>query len=504
MSTLNLLPFIATQNALAKREERLPVFIYSDANKLEIPESLNTWFNKIEDYLNGMRLFGQETGRKEDGYGERTYHWKDLEDFINILRSIGLSKTYPDFMQDFPTEQGWSFPEMKTEIIKAGALGNEEGHDIHVREVFLDGLSFDQIYVGIKEGKYSGLDCVDYSGIIHRNCQLLKISDLHPSSTKAEKAFNPVSEKFENKTIQVAGVNSDLYLIVTPKCQAEGWEKIEGEDEPSLKSSPLLRSPLGFVTMRLSRLGDIPTRFPKGTGLLKSLCPVNVDYHTFDSVIGKATLVIQDPRIPGVIYKALAHANNQAFLTDEHLAAQQATLDYILSEKEDGLANVYKNWMLMTGQHYLFSMLTEEVNTIFNARPKVIDDSGARAGQDLQYGLMRVVDIQFNFRWAIVEEFEAILNPRGSQDGKSSVTCANPKPHYIHVLNPETKEWEKVPMNKYLLAISAGKRYFVRGEDPFTMVDVNALENPELKPLTDIYERVKRSQEEAVASLKKD
>ena len=122
MSTLNLLPFIATQNALAKREERLPVFIYSDANKLEIPESLNTWFNKIEDYLNGMRLFGQETGRKEDGYGERTYHWKDLEDFINILRSIGLSKTYPDFMQDFPTEQGWSFPEMKTEIIKAGAF----------------------------------------------------------------------------------------------------------------------------------------------------------------------------------------------------------------------------------------------------------------------------------------------------------------------------------------------------------------------------------------------
>lgn len=501
MSTLNLLPFIATQNALAVREERVPLHIYSKANNLAIPDSLNKWLDKIEDYLNGMRLFGQENGRKEDGYGERTYHLKDLEDLINILRSIGLSKSYPDMMSDFKEEDGWSYPQMTTETHQF-----EDNIDVHERTITLEGLTFDEIYEGIKNGTYNGLDCVDYSGVVHRECRLIKISDLHPASSATRKVLNPKTEKYEPQEYTINGVDSNLYLIVTPECDEKGWSTPEGTDEPTLQASSYLRSPLGFLTMRLSRLGDIKTRFPNGTGLLKSLCPVNIEYSEFDSVVAKATLVIQNTLVPGIIYKSIAHAKDQAFLTPEHLEAYVANLDYALSpeDEEDGIANIYKGWIKLTGQHYQFGSVLEEALMLFNARPKVIDEKGSRAGRDLRYSLVRVVDIKFNARWAIIEEFDAILNPAGSQSGKSSIISANPVPYYIHTLNQETKEWEKDPMTKWILTNTNGRRFFGRDEDPFKILDVNELGPVEFKPLADIYDRVKASHEEAVNSLKKD
>ncbi len=501
MSTLNLLPFIATQNSLARRDETVPVYIHHKEKGLEIPVVLDNWLNKIEDYMNGIRLFGHEAGRKEDGYGERTYHFKDLEELLNVLRSIGLSKSYPDFIEDYNSGDGWDFPQLKTNLI------SEEGQpEKYQRTLTLEGKDFNEIYEGIKDGRYSGLDCVDFSGKLHRNCSLIKISDLHPEKVEKRRVLNEATEKYEEKDFIIPGVNSELFLIITPECAESGYVTHEGETEPTLQGSPWLRSPLGFVTMRISRLGIVTTKYPKGTAILKSLCPVNVDYHVFDSVLAKATLIINDTHIPGVIYKSIAQLNNQAFLTEEHLSHHQEVLDYILSpeEERDGIANVYKNWKKLTGQHYNFSTVLEEAQRVFNARPKIIDEAGTRVGQDLQYVLMPVMNIHFEFRWAIIEEFEVVLNPAGYRSGKSAITSANPTPYYIHTLNPVTNEWEKDPVTKWLLADSRGRRFFARGENPFQLVNVEELTVPEAKPLNDVYERIKEEHAIIEQSLKKD
>lgn len=500
MATLNLLPFIATQNAFSRREERVPVWIHSAIAGYQIDESLGNFLDKIEDYLNGIRLFGQENGRKEDGYGERTYHLKDLEEIVNIFRSIGIAKSFPDLMQDFKAGDGWNFVETTLDVTE---VNNVERYK---RIVSLNGDTLEKIAEDIKNGLCAGLDCVDWNGKIHRNCQLIKIYDLHPVTTKEIKELNTEGTKYVPKTIEIPGVDSELYLIITPECLEKGFNTIEGESEPSLKASPFLRSPLGFIAMRRSRAGEIPTRYPNGTALLKSMCPVTVEYHVFDSVIAKATLAVQDTRIPGIIYKSIVQHNQQAFLTPEHLQAQENVLNYVLSpqEEEDGVANIYKNWVMLTGQHHNYNHILAEALTVFNAVPRVIDDSGAKGGVDLGFALIKVLDIKFNLRWAIIEQFEAVLNPRGSQSGLSSITASNPVPYYIHTLNPETKEWEKDPITKWIMADTREKRYFAINENPFTLLDVNVLPKLEVKPLTDIYQRIQASHAEMLASLNKD
>ena len=499
MATLNLLPFIATQNAFARREERVPVWIHSTIAGYDIPESLSQFTTRIENYLNGIRLFGQEQGRKEDGYGERTYHLKDLENVINIYRSIGLAKSYPDFISDFKKEEGWDF--IETEVITT----NTDGKDHYKRVVKLGDETLEELDAAIKEGTCTGLDCVDYSGVIHRNCTLLKISDLHPTEIKKGRQYNPDTEKFDTNEFEIAGVDSELYLIITPECMEKGFSTVEGETEATLKASPFLRSPLAFVTMRRSRMGEIVTRFPKGTALLKSMCPVMHEYHEFDSLLAKATLVVQDTNIPGVIYKAIAQHNNQAFLTTEHLEAQRKTLDYALSPKEekDGIANIYKNWMKLTGQHHSFSHILHEALVVFNAIPRAINDKGARAGQDLRYVMLKVLDIEFNCRWAIVEEFEAMLNPKGIQSGTSSIMASNPVPYYIHTLNPETLEWEKDPITKWIMCDTRGRKFYTRNENPFNLVNVNELPKAEVLPLPDVYRRIEDQHKAMVDSLAK-
>lgn len=499
MATLNLLPFIATMNSFARREERVPVYIHAKDTGYEIPLSLDTFTTRIGHYLDGIRLFGQEQGRKEDGFGERTYHLKDLEELINIYRSIGLAKSYPDFMQDFKEEDGWSYieTEVKTETI--------DGKDKHTRVVTLNGESLDDLALAIKEGTASGLDCVDWSGKVHRNCTLLKISDLHPSETKKGRTFNPETNSYVESEHVITGVDSELYLIITPDCMEKGFDVIEGETESTLKGSPWLRSPLGFVTMRRTRPGEVVTRFPKGTALLKSMCPVTHEYHEFDQLIAKATLVVQDTTVPPVIYQAIVQHNAQAFLTEEHLEAQRNMLDYALSPKEekDGIANIYKNWYKLTGQHYSISHILHEAQMIFNSVPRTIGDTGARVGQDLRYALVRVLDIEFNARWAILEEFEAMINPKGSNSGTSSITASNPKPYYIHTLNPVTLEWEKDPITKWLLCDTRNRQYYTRNEDPFTLIDVNTLGDATIEPLPDVYTRIEEQHKALVDSLKK-
>lgn len=498
MATLNLLPFIATMNAFAKREERVPVCIHAASAGYDIPESLNLYMDRIASYMDGIRLFGQEQGRKEDGFGERTYHITDLENLLNIFRVIGLAKSYPDFMSDFKKEDGWDFIETYTQVETV------DGKDKHTRIVSLNGETFDELAQAISEGTCSGLDCVDTYGIVHRNCTLIKIKDLHPEVTKSGRQFNAETGKYETKDHVIHGVDSELYLIITPECVEKGYSVIEGESEATLKASPFLRSPIGFVAMRRSRTGDIVTRFPNGTTLLKSTCPVTHEYHEFDSLLAKATLVVQDTKIPGVIYKAVAQHNNQAFLSEEHLAEQTKMLDYVLSpeNEEDGAANVYKGWMKLTGQHHNMTHILHEALVIHNAVPRLIDDKGTRVGTDLHAALIKVLDIKFNARWAIIGEFEAMINPKGSQSGTSSITASNPIPYYIHTLNPETLEWEKDPVTKWILADVRGRQYFQRNIDPFTAVDVTALEDATVKPLPDLYNRINESHNQMVESLK--
>lgn len=501
MATLNLLPFIATQNAFSRREERVPVWIHSAIAGYKVDETLNTFVNKLEDYLNGIRLFGQENGRKEDGYGERTYHLKDLEEVVNIFRSIGIAKSFPDLMQDFKEEDGWSFVETVLEVTSV------DNNDRHKRVVSLNGDTLEKIANDIKNGLCGGLDCIDWNGKIHRNCQLIKITDLHPATSKKTKQLNEDGTKYVDVVTDIPGVDSELYLIITPECMEKGFNTIEGEEEPTLKASPYLRSPLAFITMRRSRTGEIPTRYPNGTALLKSMCPLTTEYHVFDSVIAKATLAVQDTRIPGIIYKSLVQHNQQAFLTPEHLQAQQDVLNYVLSpqEEEDGIANIYKNWTLLTGQHHNFNHILAEALILFNAVPRVIDPvSGTKGGADLRFALIKVVDIKFNMRWALIEQFEAVLNPRGSQSGLSSITASNPVPYYIHTLNHETNEWEKDPITKWIMTDTREKRYFTINEDPFTLVDVNSLPKIVVKPLSDIYQRIQASHADMLASLNKD
>lgn len=500
MSTLNLLPFIATQNAFSRREERVPVWIHSAIAGYEIDKSLNDFVSDLEDYLNGIRLFGQENGRKEDGYGERTYHLKDLEEIINIFRSIGIAKSYPDLMQDFQAKDGWSFIKTKVETTSIDNVNH------YKRIVSLNGETLDQIAEDIKNNRCSGLDCVDWSGKVHRNCQLLKISDLHPAVNKVVRSLNEEGTGFVENTVPVPGVNSELYLIITPECMEKGFNTIEGESEPSLKASPYLRSPLGFIAMRRSRSGDIPLRYPNGTALLKSMCPINTDYKTFDSIIAKATLAVQDTRIPGIIYKSIVQHNQQAFLTPEHFEEQEKVLDYILSpeDKEDGIATVYKNWVKLTGQHHNYNHILAEALSVFNAVPRIIDaKTGAKGGSDLRFVLLKVLDIKFQMRWAIVGQFEAVLNPNGYNSGLSSITASNPVPYYIHTLNPETNEWEKDPITKWIMADMREKRYFTVNEDPFKLLDVTTLPKLAIKPLSDIYQRIEASQAEMIASLDK-
>lgn len=500
MSTLNLLPFIATQNAFSRREERVPVWIHSAITGYEIDKSLNNFVNDIEDYLNGIRLFGQENGRKEDGFGERTYHIKDLEEIINIFRSVGIAKSYPDLMQDFQHKDGWTF--VKTEV----EVESVNGINRHKRTITLDGESLEKIALDIKNNQCSGLDCVDWNGVVHRNCQLIKISDLHPAVKKTARSLNKEGTGFEETIVTVPGVDSELYLIATPECLEKGFSTVEGETEPSLKASPYLRSPLGFIAMRRSRSGEIPLRYPKGTALLKSMCPINVEYRDFDNIIAKATLAVQDTRIPGIIYKSIVQHNQQAFLTPEHLSEQEKVLDYILSpeDKEDGIANVFKNWTLLTGQHHNYNHILAEALSVFNAVPRVIDPTtGAKGGADLRNVLIKVLDIKFQMRWAIVGQFEAVINPNGFNSGLSSITASNPVPYYIHTLNPETKEWEKDPITKWIMADMREKRYFTVNEDPFKLVDVNTLPKLAIKPLSDIYQRIEANQAEILASLDK-
>lgn len=499
MATLNLLPFIATQNSFSRREERVPVWMHAKLAGYQIPELLKEHTDRLEDYINGIRLFGQEQGRKEAGYGERTYHLKDLEEVINIYRSIGLAKSFPDFMSDFKKEDGWDYIDTKLETTVV------DGKERHKRIVSLSGETFDDINAAIKDGTCQGLDCVAWDGKVHRNCILLKISELHPTVTKSGRQYNPETEKYEVKDFEIEGVDSELYLIITPECLEKGFSVIEGETESTLKASPYLRSPLGFVAMRRSRLGEINTRYPNGTTLLKSMCPVNYEYYDFDKLLAKTTLAIQDTNIPGVIYKAIAQHNNQAFLSPEHLAEQTKMLDYVLSPKEekDGVANIYKNWMKLTGQHHNFSHILHEALVTFNARPRVIDESGARGGQDLRYVVMRVIDIEFNSRWAIIEEFEAMINPKGYNSGLSSITAANPTPYYIHTLNPETKEWEKDPITKWIMCDTRQRKFYTRNEDPFVLVDIDSLPSHEIKPLPDIYNRIEQGRKELVDSLEK-
>lgn len=497
MATLNLQPFIATQNAFAKREERIPVWMHATRIGYQIPECLTELTNNLEQYMNGIRIFGYEKGRKEDGYGERTYHLKDLEEIVNIYRSIGLAKSLPDFLSDFDFNDGWSFVTMDID---------QSVPDQVVRSVKINDGTLAAIALDIAEGRCSGLDCVDWSGVVHRNCQLIKISDLHPDTKAKHKVLDEVKQTYKEIEVVVPGVHSDMYLIITPECQEKGFIVPEGQTEATLQASPYLRSPIGFVLMRRSRLGDITTRFPKGTSLLKSMCPIQMEYHEFDQMLAKATLVIQDPKIPGVIYKAIAQHNNQATLTHEHFKAQNDVLDYILSpeDQEDGTANVHKGWLRLTGQHHAFNNILAEALQIFKAVPQVISESGARGGNDLQFELVKVVDIKFNTRWAIIEEFEAILNPNGAQSGLSSITAANPIPYYIHTLNPETKEWEKDPVNKWIFCDTRGRKWFSRGEDPFALIDVNELPDPYIKPLNDIHKRIEEQHAAIVASLKKD
>lgn len=498
MATLNLLPYIATQNAFARREERVPVWMHAKLTGYEIPECLEELTNNLENYMSGIRIFGQEKDRKEDGYGERTYHFKDLEEVINLYRSIGLAKTLPDFLEDFPTEDGWSFVNMVNETTP---LTNEIKREV----VIADG-TLEQIAADIAEGKCSGLDCVDWSGVVHRNCQLIKIRDLHPATQKTVKILDKEKDRYVDHVQTVPGVDSNLYLIITPECQEKGFATADGETEASLRASPWLRSPLGFVLFRRSRMGEINTRFPNGTALLKSMCPINMEYFKFDNLIAKATMAIQDSRIPSVIYKSIVHHNQQAILTPEHFKAQEALLDFILSpeDKKDGIANVYKGWLRMTGQHYCFDHILSQAITLHKAVPQVISETGARGGNDLRYALIKVVDIHFKSRWAIIEEFEAVLNPNGSQSGLSSITASNPIPYYIHTLNFETKEWEKDPVTKWILADTRGRRFFTRTEDPFALVNVNELESPDLVPLNDIHRRIEDEHAKMVASLKKD
>lgn len=497
MATLNLQPFIATQNAFVKREERVPVFMHASRLGYQIPECLTTLTDNLEDYMTGIRVYGYEKGRKEDGYGERTYHFKDLEEMINIYRSIGLAKTLPDFLSDFKEEDGWSYVVMDVDQTDP----NKVNRSVRIADGTLAEIAQD-----IADGKCSGLDCVDWAGVVHRNCQLIKIADLHPVTKVTTKVLSEDKTKYIDVENTVPGVNSDLYLIITPECMEKGFIVQNEGEEPTLQASPYLRSPLGFILMRRSRIGEVVTRFPKGTALLKSLCPVQFDYAQFDAMIAKATLAIQDTRIPGVIFKAIATNNQQAVLSTEHFDAQNKTLDFILSpeDKLDGTAKVYKNWLRMTGQHYAFTSIMGEALTLFKAVPQVIAETGARGGADLQFALLRVLDIEFNTRWAIIEEFEAVLNPNGYQSGLSSITASNPVPYYIHTLNPETKQWEKDPVTKWIVANTDGRKFFARGEDPFKLVNVEELGDPAIKPLNDIHRRIEDEHEKMKASLKKE
>lgn len=500
MATLNLQQFIATLNSFARRDERVPVWIHAKQAGYEVPEELELYADRLANYLDGMRLFGQEQGRKEDGFGERTYHLIDLETIINIFRSIGIAKSYPDFMTDFPKEAGWDWVECFTSTEEV------EGVKRYTRTVSLGGETLDDIAKAIQDGTCAGLDCVDWNGIVYRNCTLLKIKDLHPDVVKTARVFDPETDSFIEKEVPVKGVDSELYLIVTPECLNDGYTVIEGEEEASLKGSHLLRTPLGFVAMRRTRPGDVVTRFPKGTALLKTMCPVTHDYREFDDLIAKATLVIQDTNIPGAIYQAIVQHNQQAFLSPEHLVCQREMLEYALSPKEekDGTANIYKNWMKLTGQHYSISHILAEALTVFNAVPRVVDERGGRAGQDLRYVMLRVADIEFNWRWAILEEFQAIINPNGYHSGTSSIKASNPVPYYIHTLNPETLEWEKSPVTKWTICDTRGRKFFTRAEDPFTLVDVNALGDATIHPLPDIHKRIEEQHTAMVESLKKE
>lgn len=507
MATSNMQAFVATNNTLVadKREKFIPAYIHAKRLGESVPVTLEEWLNNIEDYVFSMVKFGFARGRKEDGMGERAYHLTDLETFLNTVRTLGLAKSYPEFMQHFKPEDGWYHPKLVMKEVPE-QTGEKE---VFIRETYLNDENFVDIYNDIKEGKCFGLDVVDYNGKIHHKCKLLRISDLHPSVKKTiwvdvtDELTGEVSK--EQREIVEEGVDSDLWLILTNDALTNGYNKIEGEDELSLKGSLLLRTPLGFVAMRRSRTEEIPGPWPNGTGLLQSMCPTNFSYSDFDKTLALATMVITKSEIPGVIAKSISHLNQQAFLSEDLHKAYMDMLEYILSprEEKDGLAKVYKNWLLLTGQHVHYETIIETANSVYNARPKPLNNKGDMIGRNLTHILGTVLDIEFKPHHAVLPEFQAVLNPRGVDSGESAIKTSNPNPYYIKVLNMETNEWEDKPCTGYILFDSRGSKYFVEGDDVMSILSGMTFETPTWKPLTGIYDSIERTLKEQKESLNK-
>lgn len=495
MATLNAQPFIATTNTLSidKRNENIPSYRHAKLNNIEIPKEVDTFLDNLSDYIFSIVKFGFGKERKEDGLGERAYHMVDLETVLNSLRCVGFTKSYPEFMKYFPSSDGWIQPTMKMgSEVKTKEGSNKEIFD---RKLYLGDQTFDELYEEMKNGSCLGLDAVDYKGIIHTNCKIIRINELHPDVIK------PTSVVGENGEVSIEnvteyGVDSDLWLIITKDAQLNGWSKVDGEEELSLKGSKLIRTPLGFVALRRSRMEEPKTPWAKGTTLLQSMCPSNFSYQDFDKCLTDVTMAIQFPQIPGVIANSITLLNQQAFLNEEFNKAYMSNIDYILSPKEekDGLAKLYKQWFKLTGQHQYYQPVMEVAQMIFKSKPRAINDRGDTVGANLTHAFGVVLDIEFNQYYAIIPQFEAVINPQGYRSGTSALTYANPEPFFIEIYNPQWETWTKVPSTKFILFDNRGIKYFEYGTDPKSVITKEMLDKPlVLKSNNELYRTIERT-----------
>lgn len=527
MATMNLQKYIALFNTLAKPEERVPLYIMMNnrGESTDLPH-LDKLFKKLQSYLEGIRVFGQEPGRLEDGYGERTYHETDVAQLIAYLSRLGFERCVRMFGESFPEENGWYYPELVTKEIVDDISGETKNY----REIFIGEDSLDEIGKpvfdpNVEGGKGSGyVDVVGWDGKIIRKCRLLRISDLHPDAVRTVKQYAIDETTGKEKTVDVQqpvpGIKSELWLVVTPECDSEGWVKIsaedgyilndgDGPDDLTLKSSPYLRTPLSFFAMRKHQPNDKEEGpFPKGTMLAASNCPSHVKLKDFDEATALMSYFVSDVNTVGILAKTMSTIfSGQVYVTEENEKAFHKQMAYLTDEKDPGTKKWRKEWLKLLGQYHFIVPTYEVGDRLFNTKPRPTARNRF-VGIDATAELCQVVDLQFNRFWAIIPEFAFIHNPRGVLAGTEACTAPEPKASIIKVLvDPKNNKWEEHPIVNFPFVDTRGSVTFHRDgvsvEDYLANNKLKAI--PKFKPLPDILEHLKaekKRQEKESAKIK--
>lgn len=480
MATSNLQAFIATANTLGNFD-LIPTCAYMKnvTGEHQVSWAFEHYLKNLKSYMEGIIKFGYETGRMEDGYGERAYHIVDLETQLNILNRVGLSRGYEAFHNMFNNGRGWEVPRIITKnidvmaddtsvkVAKGKPPAQKKIGERVVRTTLLGDTDLETLsgYEG------QGVDVVTWDGKIIYGCKVITVREMHPAFTRTQREMDGEGKPID-VNVEVSAVDSELFLVLTPECMAEGHVKNDDEELPTLKGSPMVRSPLGFYKMRPARINhEDDEQFEKGSVLLQSNCPPDLDYEEYDAILKKCTYVINNTLLPQVVSRTVTTlANSQAFLTPKSIKAFNQMLDYFCDsdsdKKTDGVANFYKQWYKLVGQHQHYEQVYGIAQAMIKMVPTRLPDGGI-LGRDIVGCLTKVVDHKFKVSWAYIPEFEIIINERGVLSGTNALTSPNTTPLTIKVYNYDKQEWQDKPITRYLLTDKRDRVHFFRDGESF-------------------------------------